>query len=107
MFCKDLSSCAAVGQVLVSRTGLDRFGFGFVENACFARNEPLGETNQHIKRIEKETKCWEYNMCGHARTCVERYLTLTKLPETSLSKVSIPCIDGHQLSDSDFETRSS
>jgi len=61
--------------------------------------------SRYIEEFKKDPKCWEYNMSGHARSAVEKYLNLAKLSETSLKKVSTPCIDDHQISDEDFEVK--
>ena len=61
--------------------------------------------SSYIKEVKKDSKCWEYNMSGHARSAVEKYLNLAKHSETSLKKVSTPCIDDHQISDEDFEVK--
>ena len=50
-------------------------------------------------------KAWEYRMSGHAQDCVDRYLELSGMPETSLKKVSTPNLDDHQLAPTDFEAK--
>jgi hypothetical protein len=42
--------------------------------------------SRNIKKLSKDPKCWEYNMSGHARSAVEKYLNLAKLSELSLKK---------------------
>ena len=61
--------------------------------------------SRNIKKLSKDPKCWEYNMSVHARSTVDKYSNLAKLSESSLKKVSTPCIDDHQISDEDFEVK--
>ena len=44
-------------------------------------------------------------MHGAAEKCVERYLELANKKLKDLKKVTTPCIDDHQLSPEDFETK--
>ena len=55
----------------------------------------------------KETgsiRSYQYEMCGHAEACVDRYLELSKMKERDLKRVETPCIDDHQLNADDFKT---
>jgi hypothetical protein len=70
-----------------------------------SRKEQEKLASSYIKEFKKDPKCWEYNMSGHARSAVEKYLNLAKLSETLLKKVSTPCIDDHQISDEDLEVK--
>lgn len=47
-------------------------------------------------------KSWPYVMTGHAIQSVERYLELTKQPESILKRVPTPCLDDHQLTAEDM-----
>ena len=40
---------------------------------------------------------WQYDMTGHTKQCVEKYLELAGLKESSLKPVATPCIDDHQI----------
>ncbi len=42
---------------------------------------------------------------GHAQGCVDRYLELSGLKESSLKQVSTPCIDDHLISPEDEQTK--
>ena len=44
-------------------------------------------------------------MWGHAAQCVDRYLQLSGKTIDTLKPVATPCIDDHQLSPEDFETK--
>ena len=44
-------------------------------------------------------------MTGHAAACVEKYLELFGLHVKSLPKVTHPCIDDHQLTEVDYQTK--
>ena len=44
-----------------------------------------------------------YNMFGFFKQCVELYLSLAKVPESSLRRYSTPSIDEHQLKPEDME----
>ena len=48
---------------------------------------------------------WQYDMCGHAAQCVDRYCELAKTNESNLKRVETPCIDDHQLSEAEFAER--
>ena len=49
-------------------------------------------------------RSYQYEMSGHAESCVERYLDLSKMKLESLKQVATPCIDDHQLQAEDFTT---
>ena len=42
-----------------------------------------------------KTSAWSYDVEGHARKCVERYLELANKKTEQLYKVSHPCLDDH------------
>ena len=44
-------------------------------------------------------------MKDHTRQCVDRYLELANIPESKLSNRSTPCIDDHQLTAEDANTK--
>ena len=44
-------------------------------------------------------------MTGHAAACVEKYLEPSGLKAKPLPKVTHPCIDDHQLTDTDYQTK--
>ena len=50
------------------------------------------------------TKSYQYEMNGHANSCVERYLELSQVKLASLKSVPTPCIDDHQLQSEDFSS---
>ena len=54
---------------------------------------------------KKQVRAWEYNMTGHAASCVDRYLELGNLESSSLKYVAHPCIDDHMLNDDDLNTK--
>ena len=47
---------------------------------------------------------YAYDMKGHVKQSIDRYLELSRTPRASLTKVCTPCIDDHMLQDSDFIT---
>ena len=49
-------------------------------------------------------RAYQYEMCGHAEACVDRYLELSKMKVRDLKRVETPCIDDHQLQEADFKT---
>ncbi len=57
------------------------------------------------KEEQTQIKSFEYNMTGHARQCIERYCELADVDECTLKEVLTPCIDDHQLSPEDFQTK--
>ena len=48
---------------------------------------------------------YQYDMSGHIEQCVDRYLELADKDVSTLKSVSTPCIDDHQLTEADFETK--
>ena len=58
-----------------------------------------------IPKMPPEVKAWQYEMKGHAEASVERYLELSNKPESSLKKVSTPCLDDHMLAPEDFQDK--
>ena len=48
---------------------------------------------------------YAYEMQGHARQVVERYLELSGKSETSLKQVGTPCIDDHQILPTELEEK--
>jgi len=56
---------------------------------------------------KNQTKAYHYDMTGHARQCVEKYLELAKTTKESIKTVATPCIDDHQLAPEDFEQKGS
>jgi hypothetical protein len=56
-------------------------------------------------RSGEKIKAWEYNMTGHCRTAIEKYLELAGLNESDLKPVATPCIDDHQLKEGDLEVK--
>ncbi len=54
---------------------------------------------------KKQVRAWEYNMTGHAASCVDKYLELGNLESSSLKYVAHPCIDDHMLNDDDLNTK--
>ncbi len=59
-------------------------------------------TSKEFKRSrerpsKKQVRAWEYNMTGHAASCVEKYFGLSGFDASSLKHVAHPCIDDHQL----------
>ena len=50
-------------------------------------------------------KAWQYDMQGHARQCVEKYLELSGKTEASLKAVGTPCLDDHMFLEQDFTTK--
>ena len=67
--------------------------------------DPLTEAKAHIAKLAPTTKCWEYNMCGHARSAVEKYTDLAKIQTKDLRMVATPCLDDSQLSQEDFDNK--
>ena len=56
--------------------------------------------------IDKPTiKSFEYDTTGHARQCVERSCESADIDESSFRKMAIPCIDEHQISQEEFQTK--
>ena len=47
---------------------------------------------------------WSYDMEGHAKKCVERYLELADKTTQQLYKVSTPCIDDHHLKEEEMKS---
>ena len=67
----------------------------------------LGPEEQHkVKADAGATKPrgYAYDMKGHVKQSIDRYLELSGTPRASLTKVCTPCIDDHMLQDSDFIT---
>ena len=56
---------------------------------------------------KKQVIAWEYNMTGHAASCVDKYLELSNLEASPLKYVAHPCIDAHMLNDDDLNTKGS
>ena len=56
---------------------------------------------------KKQVRAWEYNMTGHAASCVDKYLELASQEASSLKYVAHPCIDDHMLNDDDLNTNGS
>ena len=56
---------------------------------------------------KKQVRAWEYNMTGHAASCVDKYFELSNLEASSLNYVAHPCIDDHMLNDDDLNTKGS
>ena len=54
---------------------------------------------------KKQVRAWEYNMTGHAASCVDKYLELGNLEASSLKYVAHPCIDERMLNDDDLNTK--
>ena len=52
----------------------------------------------------KKVRGYAYDMKGHVKQSIDRYLELSGMPRASLTNVSTPCIDDHMLQDSDFIT---
>ena len=50
-------------------------------------------------------QAWSYDMAGHAAQCVERYCELADKSVKDLKDVATPCIDDHQLSQEDMDTK--
>ena len=48
---------------------------------------------------------WYYEMSGHTRQCVERYLELSGKKESSLKPVATPCLDDQMFAPEDWETK--
>ena len=71
------------------------------------RHERLFKKKATIPKNQSKRpiKVWEYNMTGHSAACVEKYLELSGLKPSSLQKVTHPCIDDHQLSEVDYQTK--
>ena len=44
-----------------------------------------------------EISAYAYEMSGHVKQTVDRYLELAGRPIESLKKVATPCIDDHQI----------
>ena len=55
--------------------------------------------------FQGEIKAWVYDMKDHTRQCIDRYLELANVHESKLSKRSTPCIDDHQLTAEDANTK--
>ncbi len=49
------------------------------------------------KQAAKDIPGNQYERTGHAQQCVKKYLEHAKKDEKSLTKVSTPCIDDHEL----------
>ena len=52
-----------------------------------------------------QIKAYQYKMQGHIEQSLEKCLELAKIDRIRLSKVATACIDDHQLSTEDFETK--
>ena len=77
-------------------------------------NPILAATNRHSDNKsayvrsggpEARIKAYEYNMTGHAQSAIDKYLELSGLTTNNLKPVPTPCIDGHMLSEEDFQTK--
>jgi len=66
-----------------------------------------GDSTQKAARGDSmpETKAWIYNMEGHAKQCVQRYLEFSNKDVSSLKPVATPCTDDHQFAPEDFTTK--
>ena len=53
----------------------------------------------------KSVRAWKYEMCGHARQCVDRYLELSGKTEKDPKTVATPCMDDHQFDPQEFITK--
>ena len=71
------------------------------------RHERLFKKKATIPKNQstRPIKVWEYNMTGHAAACVEKYLELSGQSVKLLPKVTHPCIDDHQLTESDYQNK--
>ena len=67
----------------------------------FLPSKAEGNSRSSARRI----KAWQYKMHGHAERCVQKYLELSGMAETTLKKVTTPNLDDHQLQPEDFETK--
>ena len=56
---------------------------------------------------DKDIKGFLYEIHGHAKQIVEKYLELANKEVPSLKAVETPCIDDHLLPPEDFETKGS
>jgi len=68
-------------------------------------NKEFQRSRERSNLSKKQVRAWEYNMTGHAASCVEKYLDLLGVDASSLKHVAHPCIDDHQLSDDDYNTK--
>ena len=51
-----------------------------------------------------KAKGWVYQMAGHSKQVVEKYLELSGKDRSSLKQVSTPCIDDHIIPPDEFES---
>ena len=73
--------------------------------SCSIIMQPLPSMPPTSPADKSHVKSYEYDMCGHADQCVERYLDLSGEKRSSLKQVSTPCIDDHQLPPEDFQVK--
>lgn len=64
---------------------------------------PLGGDPKWLKG--GEISAYAYEMCGHVKQTVDRYLELAGKPLDSLKKVATPCIDDHQIPPEEFTVK--
>ena len=58
-----------------------------------------------IRKSLPKINAWAYTMKGAAKGCVDRYLELSGLQESSLKPVATPNIEDHLLNPSDFDNK--
>ena len=59
----------------------------------------------HPRLYKGPIQSWVYDMHGHAEGCVERYCSLAGKSAESLTKVATPCMDDHQFTAEDLESK--
>ena len=69
------------------------------------KKKKLAATGLTANTPQSKPRAWEYDMCGHALQCVEKYLELANKDVSTLKAVPTPCVDDHLLAPEDFQTK--
>ena len=68
-------------------------------NGIFVKKE--NESGSVPKGSQQNVSGWQYDMTGHAKQCVEKYLELAKQDKSTLKVVATPCLDKRQIAPED------
>ena len=69
-----------------------------------SRQQGVGGSSDYHKTSDS-VRAWKYEMRGHARQCVDRYLELSGKTKKDFKQVATPCMDDHQFNPQDFITK--
>jgi len=67
--------------------------------------DDVNQSSVSTRNSNIQIKAYEYSMTGYAEQCVETYLEVADVSESSLKLAETPCMDGHQTPSEDFEAK--